>query len=62
MRLLSAAEPGDLINTTTAGRLACKIGLSITDEAGRKMVSRLVKSDLLALGPTGFVQGGNCVT
>ncbi len=61
-RLLSAAEPADLINTTTAGRLACRIGLSVTDEAGRKMVSRLVKADLLALGPTGFIQGDNCVT
>ena len=61
-RLLSAAEPGDLVNTTTAGRLACKIGLSGTDEAGRKMVGRLVKADLLAVGPNGLIQGGNCVT
>ena len=62
IRLLSTAEPGDLTNTTTAGRLACKIGLSGTDEAGRKMVGRLVKADLLAVGPNGLIQGGNCVT
>ena len=62
IRLLSTAEPGDLTNPTTAGRLACKIGLSGTDEAGRKMVGRLVKADLLAVGPTGLIQGGNCVT
>jgi len=62
IRLLSTAEPGDLTNTTTAGRLACKIGLSGTDEAGRKMVARLVKADLLAVGPNGLIQGGNCVT
>jgi len=50
--LLSTAEPGDLTNTTTAGRFACKIGLSGTDEAGRKMVGRLVKADLLAYWST----------
>ena len=60
-RLLSAAEEGDLLNTTTAGRLACKIGMSGSDEAGRKMVSRLVKADLLAMGKDGLIQGGNCV-
>jgi hypothetical protein len=62
IRLLSTAEPGDLANTTTAGRLACKIGLSSSDEAGRKMVSRLVKADVLVMGQSGLIQGGNCVT
>lgn len=62
LRLTSAAEPGDLINTTTAGRLASKIGLSKSDEAGRKMVGRLLKADLLAIGPNGLIQGDNCVT
>jgi hypothetical protein len=62
MRILSAAEPGDLENTATAGRLAFKIGISGTDEAGRKMVGRLLKADLLAIGPNGLIQGDNCVT
>lgn len=61
-RLLTSAEPGDLFNTVTAGRLACKIGLSGSDEAGRKMVSRLLKAELLAMGPSGLIQGQNCDT
>ena len=62
MRILSAAEPGDLENTAAAGRLAFKIGISGSDEAGRKMVGRLLKADLLAIGPNGLIQGENCVT
>jgi hypothetical protein len=62
MRILSAAEPGDLENTATAGRLAFKIGISGTEEAGRKMVGRLLKANLLAIGPNGLIQGDNCVT
>jgi len=61
-QILSAAEPGDLENTATAGRLAHKLGISGTDEAGRKMVGRLLKAELLADGPNGLIQGHNCVT
>ncbi len=62
LQILSAAQPGDLENTATAGRLAHKIGISGTDEAGRKMVARLLKADLLTMGPNGLIQGHNCVT
>jgi hypothetical protein len=62
MKILSEAQPGDLENTATAGRLAYKIGISGTDEAGRKMVGRLLKAELLAVGPNGLIQGHNCVT
>jgi hypothetical protein len=62
IRLLSSAEPGDLVNTATAGRLACKIGISGSNEAGRKMVGRLVQADLLTIGESGLIQGQNCVT
>lgn len=62
LRLLSSAEPGDLANTATAGRLACKIGISGSNEAGRKMVGRLVQADVLTMGENGLIQGQNCVT
>ena len=62
IRLLSSAEPGDLANTATAGRLACKIGISGSNEAGRKMVGRLVQADVLTMGESGLIQGQNCVT
>ena len=62
IRLLSSAEPGDLANTATAGRLACKIGISGSNEAGRKMVGRLVQADVLTMGEGGLIQGQNCVT
>jgi len=62
IRLLSSAEPGDLANTATAGRLACKIGISGSNEAGRKMVGRLVQADVLTMGESGLIQGRNCVT
>lgn len=58
-RLITAALSGDLLNPTTAGRLAKKIGLSVSDEAGRKMVSRLVNANLLILGPSGLVSGSD---
>jgi len=52
--IIAAAGPGDLANPSAAGRIACKIGLSANDEAGRKMVGRLVNAGLFVLGPDGL--------
>ena len=61
-RIIAAAQPGDLENSSTAGRLACKIGLSVNDEAGRKMVARLVNKGLMVPGPEGLIKAENCVS
>ena len=55
-RIIAAAQPGDLENSSTAGRLACKIGLSLNDEAGRKMVARLINKGLMVPGPKGLIK------
>lgn len=61
-RIIAAAQPGDLENASTAGRLACKIGISVNDEAGRKMVARLVNKGLMVPGPEGLIKAENCVS
>ena len=61
-RIIAAAQPGDLDNSSTAGRLACRIGLSVNDEAGRKMVGRLISKGVMVEGPKGLIKGENCVS
>ena len=39
-----------------------EIGISGSNEAGRKMVGRLVQADVLTMGEGGLIQGQNCVT
>ena len=56
------ANTGDLMNTTTAGRLAYRIGISVSEDAGRKMVGRLVAKGLFEVGSDGLIQGRNFVT
>jgi hypothetical protein len=61
-RIIAAAQPGDLENSSTAGRLACKIGLSLNDEAGRKMVARLINKGLMVPGPAGLIKAEDYVS
>jgi len=61
-RIWEAAQAEDLSTQTAAGRLAHNLGLSANAEAGRKLVSRLVRASIFELdGPT-LIQGRNYFT
>jgi hypothetical protein len=61
-KIWESAQPEDLSSQAAAGRLAHKLGMSTNAEAGRKMVSRLVRALIFELdGPT-LIQGRNYFT
>ena len=61
-KIWDAAQPEDLSTQTAAWRLAYKLGLSDNAEAGRKMVSRLVKASIFELDGSTLIQGRNYFT
>jgi hypothetical protein len=61
-QIWDSAKPEDLSTQTAAGRLAYKLGLSDNPEAGRKMVSRLVKASVFELDGSALIQGRNYFT
>lgn len=61
-QIWDSAKPEDLSTQTAAGRLAYKLGLSDNPEAGRKMVSRLVKASIFELDGSALIQGRNYFT
>ena len=61
-QIWDSAKPEDLLTQTAAGRLASKLGLSDNPEAGRKMVSRLVKASIFELDGSTLIQGRNYFT